>query len=740
MNLVTTTQELQIVLGEAKTTSDCDITASFGDFSGNNFMLIENDATSNGTTPVVVVSSPAFETQRQVKEIRLFNNDTVAHTVTLQLFDGTTTWVVQQSLPPVPPGGSFIYTPENGARPGAVTEIVAGAGLDGGTIVSVGTISLGTIAANELLGNSGTIAAVPTGVAIGANLLLAAGTLSATGSIAASITIGADSLYGNPTGAPALGVDIAIGPNLTLSAGGTLSASAPGAGSVTSIVAGSNLNVGAGPGGTITASGTLNLQNSPTISVTNILPMVLNANTAVPALSAPVQFEIVASDLKGGGPVVMQMYGYRGNGGTLRGLASGGQLSAPTAIVASTLLWSLEGRGYDGSAMSLSNVSILEYASQNWSPTSHPTAILFQVTPAGSTLPAVAAMTIQDSNIVTIGTTVPTGTENLQVVGGLATDNLNVSGTLAAFPIGGSLSIVAGVLEAPAPGVGTVTQVVAGSNLTGGTITNSGTIALQASPTIAVTTQTLPLIINANTAIPAAANTVAGGNLALVGADATRNVLTMFAYASGNTNMLQARQARGTEATPTATQATDKLFQMQGIGYNGTAFSGSAGALALQAMENFTTAATGTAWIFSPVQQGTTIVVGTAFQVQADSSGPHTLIGTATTIAAGGALQVVGGISTDTLKVGGVAVLPTLSGTTGSIGGSPLLAGADATGTVAVAGATTGMAVAVSPVTYPGAGFFWEGYVSSPGTVTVAVGAVIAGTPGASAYNVRVLQ
>jgi hypothetical protein len=81
-----------------------------------------------------------------------------------------------------------------------------------------------------------------------------------------------------------------------------------------------------------------------------------------------------------------------------------------------------------------------------------------------------------------------------------------------------------------------------------------------------------------------------------------------------------------------------------------------------------------------------------------------------------------------------------LSGTTGSIGGSALLAGACTSGTVSVTGATTGMVAIASPVTYPGDGFDWASYVSVAGTVTVKVCGFIAGTPTASAYNVRVIQ
>ncbi len=89
-------------------------------------------------------------------------------------------------------------------------------------------------------------------------------------------------------------------------------------------------------------------------------------------------------------------------------------------------------------------------------------------------------------------------------------------------------------------------------------------------------------------------------------------------------------------------------------------------------------------------------------------------------------------------QVNGVSVLP-LAGTTGSIGGGSLAAGACASGTVSVTGSTTAMAVAVSPVTFPGEGYVWQGYVSAAGTVTVKVCAIVAGTPTASTYNVRVI-
>lgn len=81
-----------------------------------------------------------------------------------------------------------------------------------------------------------------------------------------------------------------------------------------------------------------------------------------------------------------------------------------------------------------------------------------------------------------------------------------------------------------------------------------------------------------------------------------------------------------------------------------------------------------------------------------------------------------------------------LTATTGSIGGGLLAAGGCTSGTVSVATSTTAMSVSATPVTYPGDGIQWQGYVSTAGTVTVKVCAVVLGTPGATTYNVRVIQ
>jgi hypothetical protein len=81
-----------------------------------------------------------------------------------------------------------------------------------------------------------------------------------------------------------------------------------------------------------------------------------------------------------------------------------------------------------------------------------------------------------------------------------------------------------------------------------------------------------------------------------------------------------------------------------------------------------------------------------------------------------------------------------LTGATASMGGSVMTVGQTITATATVTGATTTMVAVCSPQSYPGAGFVWDAYVSSANTVTARLTCVLAGTPVASIYSVRVLE
>jgi len=121
-----------------------------------------------------------------------------------------------------------------------------------------------------------------------------------------------------------------------------------------------------------------------------------------------------------------------------------------------------------------------------------------------------------------------------------------------------------------------------------------------------------------------------------------------------------------------------------------------------------------------------------------------TFVGDGSQVSSGNTPQGLGTINAAGLFVTGVPVRPSLSGTTAAIGGGALLAGQVAQGTVTIAGATTSMVATASPSSDPDSnlstGIAIYAFVSSANTVTVRVCAIVAVTPAAVTYNVRVIQ
>lgn len=130
MILDATTKTVEVVLGEVITTSNCDITAAFGDYATAQFLPGGSDTISNGTTPVTVVAAPSAGIQRLVNEVTVHNNDTVPHTIILRLNDNGTIRIVRDQT--VASGGDFIYSPvvTPGSVAGTVPAPTVGTALD----------------------------------------------------------------------------------------------------------------------------------------------------------------------------------------------------------------------------------------------------------------------------------------------------------------------------------------------------------------------------------------------------------------------------------------------------------------------------------------------------------------------------------------------------------------------------------------------------------------------------------
>jgi hypothetical protein len=98
-------------------------------------------------------------------------------------------------------------------------------------------------------------------------------------------------------------------------------------------------------------------------------------------------------------------------------------------------------------------------------------------------------------------------------------------------------------------------------------------------------------------------------------------------------------------------------------------------------------------------------------------------------------------LSADIIKAGGISLGSALKGTTASIGGSALAAGACATGTVSISGVAAGMTGTATATDGTMQGnFVVSAAGTASGTATVNVCAITAGTPTAKTYNVHLNQ
>ena len=104
----------------------------------------------------------------------------------------------------------------------------------------------------------------------------------------------------------------------------------------------------------------------------------------------------------------------------------------------------------------------------------------------------------------------------------------------------------------------------------------------------------LTIVSNTQTTTPTG-TLPSGTDVYIVGANAANTRITQDAYGTGAYGSYTGRQARGTAASPTATQSGDTLAQFTGRGYGATVFAtASTGRFDVTAAENFTDTAQGT--------------------------------------------------------------------------------------------------------------------------------------------------
>jgi|GEM_PF-6492984 len=160
MILDTTSKVIEIILGEAKTTTDCDFNIDYADtVSGSTFVPGSSPGVTNGVTLVTALAAPAASAQRNVKFISVYNNDTVNHNVTVRSYDGANRRIYVKAA--ITPGQVLSW------MQGAGWSIVAAAP---GQIIGTGTnddAAAGNL--GELSNNLATGVALTSGVATNVN-------------------------------------------------------------------------------------------------------------------------------------------------------------------------------------------------------------------------------------------------------------------------------------------------------------------------------------------------------------------------------------------------------------------------------------------------------------------------------------------------------------------------------------------------------------------------------------------
>lgn len=113
MILDTTTRSLEVLYETTATTTESDFAAFWADTqTGSTFSPGQSNGATNGSTAVTLVAAPGASTQRQVKEILIYNADTVSHNFTVRINDSSTIRVL--GLFTVPPTYTLFYSPERG--------------------------------------------------------------------------------------------------------------------------------------------------------------------------------------------------------------------------------------------------------------------------------------------------------------------------------------------------------------------------------------------------------------------------------------------------------------------------------------------------------------------------------------------------------------------------------------------------------------------------------------------------
>lgn len=172
MILDSTSKSLQVVLSGAPAANQASFIASYADLSTTQFIPGNNDALTNGVTAVTVVAAPGAGLQRQVKHLALYNADTAAMTVTVQLLDGATVRPIYKAT--LNPGATLEWSQDSGFKVPTASAVTTPDFISGLQLSWVSASSLTISGGEAWIPAASAIVSVPspvtlTGIALGNN-------------------------------------------------------------------------------------------------------------------------------------------------------------------------------------------------------------------------------------------------------------------------------------------------------------------------------------------------------------------------------------------------------------------------------------------------------------------------------------------------------------------------------------------------------------------------------------------
>lgn len=155
MNLLvldTINKTIKAKLGEAATTQPV-WTAHYYDSLETNIEEISSDGEFNSTTLVTLVTAPVVDKRRVVKELTVYNGDSIEHTVTLYLDNNGTQRIIWKGA--VTAGGTLLLSALTSMAAGLAGEGVASGGTTGQYLIKNSGTDYDTVWGNLRISQEG---------------------------------------------------------------------------------------------------------------------------------------------------------------------------------------------------------------------------------------------------------------------------------------------------------------------------------------------------------------------------------------------------------------------------------------------------------------------------------------------------------------------------------------------------------------------------------------------------------